>query len=27
MIGIQPLEVLLGKIHIYWEPDTDESLG
>ena len=24
MIGIQPLEVLLGKIHIYWEPEEEK---
>ena len=23
MVGIQPLETLLGKIHIHWEPDEE----
>ena len=25
MIGIQPLDVLLGKIHIHWEPEEEEN--
>ena len=25
MVGIQPLEVLLGKIHIHWSPDGEEK--
>ena len=25
MVGIQPLDVLLGKIHIHWSPDEEEK--
>ena len=25
MIGIQPLDVLLGKIHIHWEPEEENN--
>ena len=25
MVGIQPLDVLLGKIHIYWEPEEENN--
>ena len=25
MVGIQPVEVLLGKIHIHWSPDEEEK--
>ena len=25
MVGIQPIDVLLGKIHIYWSPDEEKN--